>query len=200
MQATGEAVQDFVAFAEEKTRDGSIAKTHFVIPSWRRLRKWFASVFGGSDDAEESSNGLAGRGGAGNVVFVGHGWTSKKDPEHRAPKTTWQRVGNRLRLFSNFFGSPESVFGFRVVCATMTVGIVAFLEETQRFFMEQRLVWAMIIIAIGMTQSMFPACLTRFFSFSLFETSGAALYDLPHRLKTKAPSVCFWIRTRRYGC
>jgi hypothetical protein len=33
----------------------------------------------------------------------------------------------------------------------MTVGIVAFLESTQLFFMEQRLVWAMIIIAIGMT-------------------------------------------------
>jgi uncharacterized membrane protein YgaE (UPF0421/DUF939 family) len=35
--------------------------------------------------------------------------------------------------------------------ATMTVGIVAFLHDTQSFFMEQRLVWAMIIIAIGMT-------------------------------------------------
>lgn len=33
----------------------------------------------------------------------------------------------------------------------MTVGIVAFLESTQEFFIEQRLVWAMIIIAIGMT-------------------------------------------------
>lgn len=33
----------------------------------------------------------------------------------------------------------------------MSVGIVAFLESTQVFFIEQRLVWAMIIIAIGMT-------------------------------------------------
>lgn len=33
----------------------------------------------------------------------------------------------------------------------MTIGIVAFLEQTQTFFIEQRLVWAMIIIAIGMT-------------------------------------------------
>lgn len=157
MQATGEAVQDFVAFAEEKTRDGSITKTHLVIPSWRRIRKWFKGVFGGSDDAtggdSDSSNVLAGRGGVGNVVFVGHGWTSKKDPEHLAPKTAWQRIGNKIRAFSEFFGSPESVFGFRVVCATMTVGIVGFLEQTQRFFTEQRLVWAMIIIAIGMTQS-----------------------------------------------
>jgi hypothetical protein len=39
------------------------------------------------------------------------------------------------------------------------VGIVAFLKDTEAFFIEQRLVWAMIIIAIGMTitsgQSMF---------------------------------------------
>jgi hypothetical protein len=33
----------------------------------------------------------------------------------------------------------------------MTIGIVAFLENTQAFFLEQRLVWAMIIIAISMT-------------------------------------------------
>lgn len=156
MQATGEAVQDFVAFAEEKTRDGSIAKTHLIIPSWRRVRKWFMGVFGSDDSTGEdsASNGLLGRG-AGNVVFVGHGWTSKKDPEHLPPATAWQRMGNAVRLFSNFFGSAESVFGLRVVCATMTVGIIAFLEQTQEFFMEQRLVWAMIIIAIGMTQSMF---------------------------------------------
>lgn len=154
MQATGEAVQDFVAFAEEKTRDGSIAKMHLILPTWRRLRKWLTGIFGGSDDVEESNNALAG--GRANVVFVGHGWTTKKDPEHRTPRTAWQKFGNALRLFSNFFGSPESVFGFRVVCATMTIGIVAFLEQTQRFFIEQRLVWAMIIIAIGMTQSTFP--------------------------------------------
>lgn len=159
MQATGEAVQDFIAFAEEKTLDGSIAHTHLVIPSWRRLRKWFLQgVFDGSDDAtggdSDTSNVLAGRGGVGNVVFVGHAWAAnKKDAEHLPPKTSWERIGNSIRAFSNFFGSPESMFGIRVVCATMTVGIVAFLEQTQEFFTEQRLVWAMIMIAIGMTQS-----------------------------------------------
>ncbi len=35
----------------------------------------------------------------------------------------------------------------------MTIGIVAFLEPTQNFFMEQRLVWSMIIITIGMTMT-----------------------------------------------
>lgn len=153
MQATGEAVRDFVAFAEEKTRDGSIAKKHFIIPNARRLKKWFLSVFGDDSTAEDSPDVLE-RGG--NVVFVGQGWKSKKDPEHLPATNFWQKLGNALRSFSNFFGSQESIFGLRVAIATMTVGIIAFLEPTQQFFIQQRLVWAMIIIAIGMTQSRFP--------------------------------------------
>jgi hypothetical protein len=38
----------------------------------------------------------------------------------------------------------------------MTIGIVALLEHTQVFFVQQRLVWAMIMVAIGMTMSKFP--------------------------------------------
>lgn len=49
--------------------------------------------------------------------------------------------------------SPECAFGFRVACATLTVGIVAFLKQSQLFFQEQRLVWAMIIVAIGMSMT-----------------------------------------------
>jgi hypothetical protein len=40
-----------------------------------------------------------------------------------------------------------------IAAATMTIGIIAFLESTQAFFVAQRLVWAMIMIAIGMTMS-----------------------------------------------
>lgn len=49
--------------------------------------------------------------------------------------------------------SPECAFGFRVACATLTIGIVAFLKQSQLFFQEQRLVWAMIIVAIGMSMT-----------------------------------------------
>lgn len=149
MQATGEAVRDFVGFAEEKTRDGSIGKKHLIVPSGRRLKKWLLSVVGEDSTAEESPDVLE-RGG--NVVLVGQGW-KRKDPEHLPATNFWQRLGNGLRDFSNFFGSPESIFGIRAAIATMTVGIIAFLESTQRFFITNRLVWAMIIIAIGMTQT-----------------------------------------------
>lgn len=80
---------------------------------------------------------------------MGSGFNARKDPEHLAPNTAWQRFGNAVRIIPRFLASQESTFGFRVACATLTVGIVAFLENTNRFFLEQRLVWAMIIIAIG---------------------------------------------------
>jgi hypothetical protein len=49
--------------------------------------------------------------------------------------------------------SAECAFGFRVACATLTVGIIAFLESSHLFFQQQRLVWAMIIVAIGMSMT-----------------------------------------------
>jgi hypothetical protein len=39
----------------------------------------------------------------------------------------------------------------------MSIGIVAFLEPTQVWFMEQRLFWAMIIVSFGLTMSKDPA-------------------------------------------
>jgi len=88
-----------------------------------------------------------------NIVFVGDSYRRKKDPEHLPAANGWQRAGDALRAFAAFFGTEESFFGLRCACATMTVGIVCYLEKSQVFFQEQRGVWAMIIIAIGMTMS-----------------------------------------------
>lgn len=151
MQATGEAVQDFVAFAESKVHDGTLAKKRLIFPNGRRLRKWILGIFNSEDSTAEDSPDILERGT--NVVYLGQGWMHKRDPEHLPAANAWQKFGNGIRACSRFFGSPESMFGVRVACATMTIGIVAFLEQTQRFFLEQRLVWAMIIIAIGMTQT-----------------------------------------------
>ncbi|KAL2280846.1 hypothetical protein FJTKL_12162 [Diaporthe vaccinii] len=151
MQATGEAVQDLVAFAEAKAEDGTMSKKRLIFPSGRRLRKWFLGIFSNEDSTAEDSPDIMETGT--NVVYLGQGWMNKKDPEHLPAANAWERFGNGVRRFSRFFGSPESIFGFRVACATMTIGIIAFLESSQRFFIQQRLVWAMIIIAIGMSQT-----------------------------------------------
>lgn len=147
MHAAGEAVQDLVDFADERIDDGTMSRKRLIAPTIHRLRKWVLAIFNNEDSSAEQAPDAMETGA--NIVYLGGGYNRKKDPEHLPPETAWQHFGNGLRKITNFFGSEESAFGFRVACATMTIGIVAFLESTQRFFMEQRLVWAMIMVAIG---------------------------------------------------
>ncbi|KAK3989450.1 hypothetical protein QBC44DRAFT_327370 [Cladorrhinum sp. PSN332] len=151
MHASGKAVQELVAFADRKVQDGTMCRSRLIAPGSHRLRKWFMAVLSNEDSSAEQSPDLMET--SNTIVSFGDGYNLKRDPEHLPPATAWERFGNGLRKISKFFGSEESMFGFRVACATMTVGIIAFLESTQRFFQEQRLVWAMIIIAIGMTMT-----------------------------------------------
>jgi len=156
MHASGRAVQELVAFADKKVADGTMSRNRLIVPGFRRLRKWVLAILSNEDSSAEQAPDLMESNT--NIIYFGDGYNKKKDPEHLPPTTPWQRFGTGLRALSDFFGSEESAFGFRAACATMTVGIIAFLESTQLFFNEQRLVWAMIIIAIGMTMSEYPKC------------------------------------------
>jgi uncharacterized membrane protein YccC len=84
-------------------------------------------------------------------TWAKHTTNSKKDPEHLPPKNGWERFGDIVRACAKFFRSTESAFGLRAACATMSIGIIAFLHDTQTFFIEQRLVWAMFMVALSMT-------------------------------------------------
>ncbi|KAI0486618.1 hypothetical protein F4859DRAFT_466279 [Xylaria cf. heliscus] len=151
MDAAGEGVLRVVQFADSKVADGTMAHKRLIVPKPKVLRKWITSIFSDEDKGQENNtdnmmdSGMA-------IIFMGDSF-SLKDPEHLPPTNFWQRLGNMLRATSKFFSSEESAFGFRCACATLTVGIVAFLEQTHRFFQEQRLVWAMFIIAISITQT-----------------------------------------------
>ncbi|ORY68434.1 uncharacterized protein BCR38DRAFT_423239 [Pseudomassariella vexata] len=150
MQEAGQAVLNFVTFADEKVASGSMDKNRLIIPKYKILKKWASSTFNDQAGSAENNGDLFD---TGNIVYMGEGFAAKKDPEHLPPANAWQRFGDGLRIVSKFFGSAESAFAFRVACATMTIGIAAFLESTWHFFQTQRLVWAMIIIAIGMTET-----------------------------------------------
>ncbi|KAF6824623.1 hypothetical protein CMUS01_10150 [Colletotrichum musicola] len=149
MLALGEAVQDLLTFADSKVADGTMDRKRLIVPSQRRIAKWFRGICSTEDATPEQNPDIAEMGA--NVVYAGDGYNRKKDPEHLPASGAWQHFGNGVRRVSGFVGSGESLFGFRVAIATMTIGILAFLESTQTFFNEQRLVWAMIMIAIGMT-------------------------------------------------
>lgn len=146
-------MEDLVEFADNKVADGTMKRNRLIFPARRRLRKWMASIFNAVDSAAAESQDVFERGPR--LVRMGESFGQKRDPEHLPPVNWWQRTGQTLRSASELVGSEESMFGLRCSCATMTVAIACFLERTQAFFQEQRLVWAMIIIAIGMTRSTF---------------------------------------------
>jgi hypothetical protein len=157
LYSTGIAITEFVKFADTKVADGTMKKNRLILPGQRRIKKWILGL--GREDATVDTESPDSMESGTNNVYMGPGFNKPKDPEHLPPQTAWQHFGNGIRTIPRFLGSTESAFGFRVACATLTVGIMAFLRDTEKFFIEQRLVWAMIIIAIGMTmtsgQSMF---------------------------------------------
>ena len=147
--STGKAVVDLVRFADLKRSQGVMKKNRLIFPRRRRLKKWVLGAFRREDTSAEHTPDTTE---AINVhIELGQAFRERKDPEHLPPTNAWQKFGDSIRQVSAVLGSQESAFGFRVACATMSIGIVAFLEATQKFFIEQRLLWAMIMVSIGMT-------------------------------------------------
>lgn len=154
MRAAGEAVLDLVLYADERVQDGTMTSNRLIYPSNKTVSKWMSSALNRSDGTQENNADPLERFGAtANVVYNGSGAFSALNPEHLPATNIWQRLGNGLRAISSFLASEESAFGFRAASATLTIGVVAFLENTYIFFQQQRLVWAMIMVALGMTQS-----------------------------------------------
>ncbi|KAL9044447.1 MAG: hypothetical protein Q9214_002412, partial [Letrouitia sp. 1 TL-2023] len=143
------AVLDLVRFADRKVETGTMKKKRLILPGKRRIKKWIMNSLKVSDNSSDHSPDSAEVGTSN--ISVKESIQHKKDPEHLPPTNMWQRFGTRVAGIAHILASQESAFGFRVACATLSIGIVAFLEKTQTFFIQQRLVWAMIMVAIGMT-------------------------------------------------
>ena len=124
-------------------------KKRFIAPTMKRLKKWALSVLKVEDSTTEHTPDATETGAAN--IYSGASFQASKDPEHLPPTNAWQRFGNGLRKAGSILGSTESAFGFRVACATLSIGIVAYLKDTSEFFLTQRLVWALIMVSIGMT-------------------------------------------------
>ncbi|KAJ4990876.1 hypothetical protein SVAN01_03665 [Stagonosporopsis vannaccii] len=149
LNSISRSILEFVKFADE--HDQVTAKNKIINPGGRRLKKWVKSIFETQDTNHDDETTIAGFDRNNVTVYMGEAYKSKKDPEHLPPRNVWEKFGDIIRAAARFFRSSESSFGFRAACATMSIGIVAFLHDTQAFFVEHRLVWAMIMVAISMT-------------------------------------------------
>ncbi len=130
VHTTVEAVQNLATFADGKVDDGTMKHRRLVMPPTSRLRKWLSSTYKEQDLGVERSLGAVET----NYVYCGDSYDQKKNPEHLPAANAWQHFGNGCIQISTVLASKESAFGFRVACATMSISILAFLENTQTFF------------------------------------------------------------------
>lgn len=149
LHSTGKVVLECVRYADEKLESGKLSKSRLIIPGAKRMIKWATGTFKAGDSHAEDHMGDIDT--QNHILQLGESYKSQKDPEHLPPETTLQRIGDAIRIIPAFFRSSESAYGFRVACATMTIGIIAFLHDTQQFFVKQRLVWAMIMVNLSMS-------------------------------------------------
>ena len=148
-----QAVQDLVLFAENKVTNGSMEYNRLIIPGYDRLK---AEGFLNIDREGQKPNAQRDE---------ASGPRQVRDAEHLPPVNFFEEVSNYLQVVPHVMTSPESVFGFRVALASFTVSIMAYMRATQDFFFEQRLIWTLIVIVIGMSP-----------------TSGASLFGFAGRI------------------
>ncbi|KAK4955886.1 hypothetical protein LTR10_006825 [Elasticomyces elasticus] len=147
------AVLDLVQWVETRKQEGAFKSKKVIFPGSKTLHKWLRAVFGQEDLSNDGSYTAEMDSGGSEAVYLGEEFARRKDPEHLPPHNTRERVGEIIRRLPNFFRSDASAFGFRVVCATMTIAIICYLEASQAWFLKQRLLWAMIMVAISMSRT-----------------------------------------------
>lgn len=149
--ATARGILNLVEYADSKVDDGTMKKKRFIVPTRKQMKKWFWASMSREDchldyaDYSRRSGTVA--------VSLEDVLQTEKDADHLSPETWWEIVTDKFRVIPRFFGSAESVFGFRVAVATMCFSVVAFLRNSQHFYIEQRLIWGSIMVAISMTQT-----------------------------------------------
>ncbi|KAL3457126.1 MFS transporter [Aspergillus heterothallicus] len=131
------AATDFISFADGKVADGTMQRSRIIFPRISIIEWLSLSKKGDNEGPATSSQDTETR--------------KYPDPEHLPPSNAWEKASTVLRHISHLIKSEESVFGFRVAAASFCVGILAYLHQTQDFFVRQRCIWAMIVIVIGMS-------------------------------------------------
>lgn len=158
-----QATLELVKFANTKLNDGTMGRNRIIFPQGPFVKAWLALGTGSGEEFDAEVDGED------DITSEPKG---PIDPEHLPPANAWERGGNVLRYISRILSSDESVFGFRAAAASFSVAILAFLHQTQDFFTKQRLIWALIVIAFGMSP-----------------TSGAGLFSFAGRILATAISL-----------
>ncbi|KAJ9614466.1 hypothetical protein H2200_002603 [Cladophialophora chaetospira] len=146
--STARGVLDLLVFADVKSKEATKRGSRLILPGKRSIKKWIRNMWTSTDSMADPT--ITGREGTRTIVHLGEAYNKRKDPEHLPAASYLEVIGDQIRRTSHFFASAESAFGFRAVCAVMTVAIIAFLHDTQTWFLQQRGLWALILVAISL--------------------------------------------------
>ncbi|KAM5501380.1 hypothetical protein McanMca71_000111 [Microsporum canis] len=148
-----QAVLELVYFADSKVADGSMKSKRLHFPKRESVKQWFfASDPEEKENEKDDNTAEKEKQKKDSHPLKGRDPLKSRypDPEHMPPTNTWQRIGSGLRAVSHFLSSEQSLFGVRVAVAAFCSAILAYLQQTQSFFFQTRVIWVVIVTLIGM--------------------------------------------------
>ncbi|KAK6600501.1 hypothetical protein H4I96_07827 [Botrytis cinerea] len=151
LYTAGISVLQLCKFSDDIIAAGIMSKSGPIIPPLITLVKWFSAIFDTADAAlpdDERPRTMKEQ-----TLLFGIAGKVTRNIEHLPPRNAYERLGVCINRFQQFLRGPEFSFGFRSACATMSCAILAYLHQTQEIFTHYRLIWSVIISAIGANMS-----------------------------------------------
>ena len=142
------AVIHLLHFTEALSSSGRLQQKRIICPSWAVLFEWVFKMFESPDSMNHDhlSETLESQG-----LFKMDTINGRNRRHFSAYAHTYlQYIGRRASAIPHALRSPSSLFGFRTMCASMSIGIIAYLKDSQQFFVRERVIWAMIMTMIAM--------------------------------------------------
>ncbi|KAL6903874.1 hypothetical protein GGI43DRAFT_381581 [Trichoderma evansii] len=121
-----------------------------LIPRFLHPRYWIEKLvrLGGvrRDSASQNTD-------AQTSIKLGSSFYNPKNPDHLPPSNFMETIGDYIRKISSIFRTDHAAYGLRGACAIMTIGIIAFLHDSQDFYFAQRFLWALFAILLSMART-----------------------------------------------
>lgn len=186
---TARGILSLVEYIDSTVDNGTITK-RLILPTWKQMKKWLWAILS-REDRNLDYQLYSSRSGS-PTVYVDDVIQGEKDIEHLRPTSLWQKATDKFRLLPHFFGSAESAFGFRVATGTMAIAIVCYMRNSQQFYIQQRLIWESIMVAISMGQTAGSGIYAQFIRFSGTVVAMVALYAIWYVVDQQpAGIICF---------
>lgn len=129
------------------TEECHLLPKHLITPRFSHLRSWISVlVHVGGTRPDSSFHNMDVQ----TNVELGSAYYDRKNPDHLPPVNFTEALGDKIRRVDSIFRTKHAAYGFRGVCAIMTITIMAFLRDSQEFYSRQRFLWALFAILFSM--------------------------------------------------